>query len=79
MESNMAAKHAHFASKIKIQNGVFLYNLNGNNVKLVFLITYGWEIQNVYVLNFTNCVKLLSVKKLAQLELSKYVPAQSIS
>ena len=24
----------------KIQNGV-LYNLNGNNVKLVFLITYG--------------------------------------
>jgi hypothetical protein len=38
-----------FWLKIKIQNGVFLYNLNGNNVKLVFLISYGWEIQNVHI------------------------------
>jgi hypothetical protein len=38
-----------FWLKIKIQNGVFLYNLIGNNVKLVFLITYGWEIQNVHI------------------------------
>jgi hypothetical protein len=38
-----------FWLKIQIQNGVFLYNLNGNNVKLVFLITYGWEIQNVHI------------------------------
>jgi hypothetical protein len=37
-----------FWLKIKIQNGDFLYNLNGNNVKLVFFITYGWEIQNMH-------------------------------